>query len=76
MSQSNIDAFNMGAAAQSSEVNVLLLGLFFSVLFIIIAYVLIQGYEKLQNGGSVKQFLLLGLRMIFMFCLLSYFLLR
>ena len=55
----------------TNELSILLIGLFFAILLLIFAYIIMQAYEEIQNGGEMKRFLWTITRVVFMFCILS-----
>ncbi|MFC1040794.1 DUF3262 family protein [Pasteurella multocida] len=76
MSDKTIQAFNIGANGSAFEVSYLIVGLVFSVLFLIFAYILKHLYIELKDGNlKVFKFLMVIFRMAMAIVILSYFLL-
>lgn len=69
------NAFQAGANSTINEISIFILGIFFSCLFLISAYMLIEGFKETQNGGKILSLLLLAIRIALMISILMYILL-
>lgn len=77
MSNTAVEAFKIGANSPVGELNYLLLGLIFSALFLIFAYIILKNHDALVKGKTtIPKFLKLIVRFAIVIVILTYFLLR
>ena len=69
-----LQGFTAVAHTEPGAMNIFILGLFFSIVYIVAGYILLSAYKDVHEGNrSVQQLLFLGLRLGLLLVLLTYF---